>query len=444
MNSKLKFLTKMSLLKKIKTKWFAIINIILVLVIIGIINLDSVVSFFGGDFNKKDNIVVLDNTNKIYNLFESAFDKTQNYNQQDDKKEEKISLTKTSKEEKDVVKDIKNNKTILVIFYPDTSNVVSSKIVTNSYIDPVLYQSITSSINTAKSSLAIVESNISIEDLNKLSTPVKIDREYLDESKTQSEENMSLIMGAVFPTIILPFFMLIVFMIQMLGAEINEEKTTRGMEIIISNVSPKTHFLSKILAGNMFVFIQATIFLVAGGIGLYIKNHVSNTSATLASIGINFSDIWKQLVESGVADKLVYIIPLAILLILLSFLAYSLLAGILASMTTSMEDYQQIQTPIILVCLAGYYLSMLAPTFEGSTFIRVISYIPFISALLCPSLLVIGQIGVIDVLISVSLLLAVIGLMLKYGLKVYKVGILNYSTSKLWKKMFKAAKEKEI
>ena len=33
-------------------------------------------------------------------------------------------------------------------------------------------------------------------------------------------------------------------------------------------------------------------------------------------------------------------------------------------------------------------------------------------------------------------------LLVKYGLKVYKVGILNYSESGLWKKMFKAVKEK--
>lgn len=443
MNSKLKFLTIESLKKKIKTKWFAVINIILFIVIIGIMNIDSVIAFFGGDFNKQSEISIIDNTNKVFDLFDESFKKSQNYNEKDEDNQ-KVVVDKETKTEKNATKDIKDDKKILIIFNNDKNNVFSAKIVTNSYIEPVLYQSITASINAAKTSLAIVESHISIGDLNKLSSPVTIDRKYLDESKNQSEENMQLIMGAVFPAIILPFFMLIIFMVQMLGAEINEEKTTRGMEIIISNVSPKTHFLSKILASNLFVLIQAAIFLIAGAVGMFIRSNISHTSSAISSAGIDFGAIWKQLVQSGLADKLVYIIPLALILIFLSFIAYSLLAGILASMTTSMEDYQQIQTPIILVCLAGYYLSILAPTFEGSLFIRIVSYIPFISALLCPSLLVIGQIGVIDVVISIGLLIGIICLMLKYGLKIYKVGILNYSTSKLWKKMIIAAKSKEI
>ena len=55
-----------------------------------------------------------------------------------------------------------------------------------------------------------------------------------------------------------------VFLIQMIGAEINEEKTTKSMEIIISNVSPKTHFLSKVIAANAFVFIQGALLIVFG------------------------------------------------------------------------------------------------------------------------------------------------------------------------------------
>jgi ABC-2 type transport system permease protein len=148
-----------------------------------------------------------------------------------------------------------------------------------------------------------------------------------------------------------------------------------------------------------------------------------------------------KLVESGFIDKMLYVIPLTIILFILSFLAYSLLAGILASMTTNMEDYQQIQAPIMIICLLGYYLSILAALFEGSIFIKIASYIPFISALLAPPLLVIGQIGILDISISIIVLIIFNYLLLKYGLKVYKVGILNYSTSKLWTKIFKAARE---
>ena len=51
MSSKLNYLIGVSLKRKIKTKWFFIVNIILAIAIIGIINIDSVINFFGGDFN---------------------------------------------------------------------------------------------------------------------------------------------------------------------------------------------------------------------------------------------------------------------------------------------------------------------------------------------------------------------------------------------------------
>lgn len=69
--------------------------------------------------------------------------------------------------------------------------------------------------------------------------------------------------------------------------------------------------------------------------------------------------------------------------------------------------------------------------------------IPFISCILSPVLLFLGQITIVHVLISVGLLLLVIYLLLKYGLRIYKVGILNYSSSNLWKKMLESVKVKD-
>ena len=79
--------------------------------------------------------------------------------------------------------------------------------------------------------------------------------------------------------------------------------------------------------------------------------------------------------------------------------------------------------------------------FGGSLFIKIFSYIPFISAILSPSLLLVGEIGIIDIIISIVLVVITNFLLVKYGLKIYKVGILNYSSKGLWRKMFKALKD---
>ena len=250
---------------------------------------------------------------------------------------------------------------------------------------------------------------------------------------------MEMIVTTVFPIIILPFFMLTIFLVQMIGAEVNDEKTTRGMEIIISNVSPKTHFFSKVIAGNLFVILQGILLFVYALIGMLIRKLVGGNEI-VGGVGTEVGNIVSSLMESSFGEQLIYIIPLTLVLMLVTFLAYSLLAGILASMTTNTEDFQQLQTPIMIISLVGYYLAMVAGMFEGSLLIKILSFIPFISAILSPSLLVLGQIGIIEVVISIILVVITVFLLIKYGLRIYKVGILNYSSKNLWKKMFKALK----
>ena len=303
------------------------------------------------------------------------------------------------------------------------------------------YQLLYQALSTTKTEVAFSLTDTNKDELLKLTSNISVDRILLSDDKNTEEENMEMIMGTVFPTVILPFFILVVFLVQMIGAEINEEKQTRSMEVIISNVSPKAHFFSKVIASNGFVLLQGLLLILYGILALVIRNYTGISSAS--SITSQISDVWNSLVASGFVDKLTYIIPLTLILMVLSFLTYSLVAGILASMTVSMEDYQQIQAPIMMICLAGYYLAIMAGMFQGSTLIRILSYVPFLSCLLSPALLVIGQIGIFDVVISIIILCIFNYILIRYGLKIYKIGILNYSTDKMWSKLLKAVRSKE-
>ena len=111
-------------------------------------------------------------------------------------------------------------------------------------------------------------------------------------------------------------------------------------------------------------------------------------------------------------------------------------------MTTNMENFQQLQTPLMVISVIGYYLIFVSSMFPGALFVKVISVIPLISISLAPSLLLSGEIGVSLVILAIVLLIILNYILIKYGLKIYKVGILNYSETGLWKKIFKAVKEK--
>lgn len=436
MKNKLKFLTKMSLKKKIKTKWFLAANIIIAICIVGLLNVDNIVKLFGGDFNDVTEILVIDNTSeKVYTEFEKSYYDSSSYLSSMVNSSVMLYQNSETEAKEEINADAEK---ILVIINDDPLNYLSAQIITKSGVDAIISQIISVSLDAIKKDIALQSLEITKEELTEINTSVNIEKINLDESAS-SDQMTDLIIGVIFPILILPFFMLTMFLVQMIGAEVNEEKTTKSMEIIISNVSPKVHFFAKVIAGNAFVLIQGLL------IGLYfilgiITRLLTGLDNVNSSITTEVREIVNTLDLTGVLDQMVYIIPITIILMILTFVAYSLLAGVLASMTTNTEDYQQLQTPIIIISVVGYYLAIMASTFEGSTFIQIASYIPFISALLSPALLVLGQISIIDSLISLILMIITVWLLVKYGLRIYKVGILNYSQNNLWKKMFKAMK----
>lgn len=432
MKTKLKYLIKNSLSKKMKTKWFVIANIILFVVIAGLINIDSIIKFFGGDFNDKLEIMVIDNIGS-YEEFKSTYEVASETLDLGE-----VEITKYDITYEDALDEIKEEDKILIELNADETNFVRAKLVSNDNIDVNIYQLITTTINSIKRDIALKHYNISDNILALIDAKVEIERIKLDDNKN-ADEMLELIMGTIFPLIILPFFMLTMFLVQMIGAEINEEKTTKGMEIIISNVSPTVHFASKIIAGNVFVLAQGLLLILYVVLGLGIR-FVSTGAVIGGEVQTYVGDVINSLKISGVLPVLSKAIPLTIILMLITFLAYSLVAGILASMTTNMEDFQQLQTPIIIVSLVAYYLSMMAAMFEGSLFIKILGFVPFISSLLAPALLVLGQFSIVDVVISILITCVTVFLLYKYGIKIYKVGILNYSQNNLWKKMFKAAR----
>ena len=132
-----------------------------------------------------------------------------------------------------------------------------------------------------------------------------------------------------------------------------------------------------------------------------------------------------------------------IILFVVSFIAYAIAAAILASMTTNIEDFQQLQTPLMIIMMVGYYVALMAVMFDGSIFIEIMAYIPLLSVMIAPTLYLIGEMSLLSLALATLLTVVVTYFLYKYGLRIYKVGILNYSSSKLWHKMFKSLGNKE-
>lgn len=439
MRSKLNFLINVSLKKKIKSKWFLIANIIISILMIGLINIDSIITFFGGDFDSKTKIYISDNTNELKDTFKANLEYYEEFLYKD-KDVYEIEISEENKET--IVERIKNEEnSSFLIEFNNEDNKIKPTLISLSKIDTYDYQLINSAVTSTINLYNLNSLNLTEEEYNKLIEIPVLEREILDEDITNESENVEMVMTTVFPILILPFFMLTIFLVQLIGSEVNDEKSTRSMEIIISNVSPGKHFAAKIISNNFFIFLQIILILLYGAVGLFIRKLIGG-DAIINGVAGEIGTALTALKTGVFSDKFIPILVFTIILMILTFIAYSLLAGILASMSTNAEDYQQVQVPIVIILLLGYYLSIMAGMFKGSLFIRILSLIPFISSILAPSLLVLGQIGIIEILISIALMVLTIYLLVKYGLRIYKVGILNYSSTGIWKKMLKSLRNK--
>ena len=431
MKNKAWFLIKQSLKKKMDTKWFKIVNVLICLLLIGVINIDKIINVFGGDFKDTVNIYLTGDNNYLegFNAYFLTNKKILN--------DERSYEVAYSSDSVDILKEkIADTNDIVVNINLDTTEYLKADIISYNKIDTVTYNLLSASLTGMKTSMALNYNGLSSEEMAKITSPISINRVVTNEKEiTASEDatNMSLVVFLV------PFFMLIVLLVQMIGAEINDEKTTRGMEIIISNVPAKVHFLCKIASSTIFVIAQSLLLLLYSGLGFLIHGGLGAGLGESNIIG----NLFASLQASGTLDLLAKGAPILIVIFLLSFFVYATLAGVLASMTTSAEDFQQLQTPLMIVLMLGYYIGIMAAAFKGSIFIRIISYIPFLSSMVAPITYILGETTIVDLGISAVVLLITCIFLFKYGIRIYKVGILNYSSKDLWKKVFKSLKVKD-
>ena len=261
MNKKMQYLIENSLKKKFKSKSFIISNIVIVVCLLLLVNIDTIINFFGGDFGKNFNIYVVDDTDYVYEGYETILNTaylgildSNNY-----------ALTESDKTVEELSKEIKEDeKEDIIVHIKESDNIFEANIISYEYVDSTLYQSLVSALNTTKYNIALMNSSLSEEELALISKEVAVERTILDETLNEEEEIIKTIASVLIPIIILPFFMLILLIVSMIGAEINEEKTSKSMEIIISSVSPKIHFAAKVISVNIFVIAQSLLLVLYG------------------------------------------------------------------------------------------------------------------------------------------------------------------------------------
>ena len=130
---------------------------------------------------------------------------------------------------------------------------------------------ISNSLNRIRYDKAMEGLGLSSDIIDKLNASVNIDNIILVENnkdKNDIQNKNNNIVGVVAVIVFtMPFFFIITTLVQMIGAEINEEKSTKAMEVIIGNISPKEHLIAKIISCTSFTILQILLLVIYTIIG---------------------------------------------------------------------------------------------------------------------------------------------------------------------------------
>lgn len=303
-------------------------------------------------------------------------------------------------------------------------------------------------------SLGISKEDIGLAQL-KMNTSVHI---YGVEEKSELKQILAAIVPMVFSLMLFTF---IISYAQIIAQSIAMEKTSRVIELLITSVRPLAIITGKVLAMLLAAVTQLLIIGAVSGMtfaltlpfGIFSQNGITAIESAVGSAGeiaaeagASGIDLQAELMEALPGLFNAGSVAAIIITMLLGFLFYALLAGLVGAGVSRSEDLANAIQPLMLVAVVGFFLSYMSSAFnydgEGNIVMALSRYIPISSPFALPGAIVMGEMTGTETLVSVSLLAVLTGLMVLLVSKVYE-NIILYSGNPLkLGQIIKMAKQK--
>lgn len=243
-------------------------------------------------------------------------------------------------------------------------------------------------------------------------------------------------MIALFATIFVMYFVLI-FYSQIIMNDIAVEKGSKMLEFIFSSVKAGTYLAGKIFGIILSMLVHFGIYVILGLLAFAIAKATGFYDKFINMVGINIGKILQGLNLPLIGQIVLFIV--------LGIIIYIILSAMLGSLVQKQEDAGKMATPIMLIIMFAYFVSISFVGSEPNIFIKILSYVPFVSTFFMPMRLIYENASLMQG--AISLVILGLGIIVMYiiAAKVYKKNILNYSSNKLFgrgKKLKLKKKEK--
>ena len=204
-------------------------------------------------------------------------------------------------------------------------------------------------------------------------------------------------------------------------SSVMEEKTSKLVENLMVSVRPLALIMGKILAMMCYVFLM----IVLGVGGSYITNGIAaslvgSNAAMEAGVSLDFAKLF-----TFAGPKALLMLPCMIL----TYFMYSILAGLLGSGCTKIEDAASATGTVTMINMIGYMVGMILPMMASSKPVvaTVASIIPFVSSYMAPVCYICGRIPLWAFLLGILLQAIVCVVLFLICAKTYRKLIVNDS-----------------
>jgi len=398
-------------LNKLKTKSFIITTVITILIVLGLTNINSIIGVFDKN-GGKENVAVLDETGQLYEPFKQQL-KTIN-------KDIKLTLYKDSEKEAEKAVEKGDVKGVIQLRFNE-EKLPEATYKAMSITDSSLFTDLQTALQQVKTMRAASQINLAPAQLQKLYEPVSFEKFAL-EKNAKTEEELNQARGLVYVLLFIIYFSVIMYA-NMIAMEVATEKSSRVMEILISSVSPIKQMFAKILGIGLLSLTQLAAFLIVGYYSL---------TNNMESLKEGFFGVY------GFGDIPVGTIIYAVIFFILGYFLYATLAAFLGSLVSRIEDVQQMITPMTLLVVAGFMISMFGLGKPDASFITATSYIPFFTPMIMFLRVGMLTIPAWEAILGIFILVATIVVLAIFGARVYRGGVLMYGKSNSYKDIKKA------
>lgn len=238
----------------------------------------------------------------------------------------------------------------------------------------------------------------------------------------------------------LVLFLLIFVYGQTVAQSIATEKTSRVMELLLTSVRPLAVVIGKVLAMGLVSVLQFILMIMVGagafmatapfGIGGEIMD-MMNSTEVLTGEGAMIVEALENTVGNIGALEIILILVMFIL----GFLFFALIAALVGASVSRMEDLTAAMQPYSILGVVGLYLAyfpIIANVESMETGAAAVNpvqifsyYFPLSSPFALPSALLLGTMDIVQVIIAVLILAVFVVLVAVLVAKVYEAIILH-------------------